>query len=502
MRKSAWAGRGAIWFLCVVAFATPTQLRSAEERSPVLSPRDVVQRAGPAVVRIEAEANGRIVQGSGFVVTSEGAIVTSLHILDAASSVRVLLRDGTAFEDPTVLAFDIERDLVVLGVDADEALPTVDLGEPSSIEPGEAVLVIGNPLGLDQTVTEGLVSAWREPKKEGSEDRSHGRSAPSLPFATRVLQISAPISPGSSGAPVFNDRGEVIGVATAGVLHGLADLNFATPIDELAALLDETDAMDLETLHERADDARLELAQPHFDSAELAHLRGDRQETKDHLERALQLFESYGEALILSGRVALDEGQLELAEQRLLQAVTAAVNDAEAWFLLGSVYDRMATERNDPSALAQAAGAFERAVDLDYGHAGAALRLASIQIGRGQIDRAEQLLLTAIDSQPDMTDAHYLLGEIHLGRDEINQAKDAFERALWEDENHALSHFGLAKLYTITDRSQHGIASPHGAGPHHWEEFLRLSEGDPSLAEERRIAIRILERLLPHLLDR
>jgi tetratricopeptide (TPR) repeat protein len=450
----------------------------------------VVERAGPAIVRIDTETHGEAMQGSGFLVASDGTVVTCLHVLDGATEVRILLPDETTFEEVTVLAFDVEQDLVVLRVDAGErALPVVELGDTASIHPGEEILIIGNPLGLDQTVTEGIVSGWREP-------------SPSLPFATRVLQISAAISPGSSGAPVLNRRAEAIGVATGGVLRGLADLNFATPIDGLGALLDENEAMDLETLHERADETRLDLAQPHFDLAETAHFRGELPEAMEHLDRALRIFERYGEALLLAGQVALDQGQLEQAEQHLLQAVTVDVNDPEAWFLLGSVYDRKAAARNDPAALEQAAGSFERVLDLDDRHAGAALGLATIEMARGQFDRAEQLLLTATETQPDLLDAHYLLGEIYLGRGSINEAKEAFERALWEDDDYALSHFGLARLYMITERAQHGITTMQSSAPHHWEQFLELSEGDPALAEQRRIAIRILEQLLPNLLDR
>lgn len=138
----------AIWLTCVIALASLAPVRSAEEGTAVLSPRDVVQRAGPAIVRIEAEANDGTVQGSGFLVTPDGVLVTSLHVLDGASSVRVFLRDRAAIEDVTVLAFDVELDLVVLGIDAgEEALPTVDLGDTLSIEPGDEVLVISSPLG-------------------------------------------------------------------------------------------------------------------------------------------------------------------------------------------------------------------------------------------------------------------------------------------------------------------------------------------------------------------
>jgi tetratricopeptide (TPR) repeat protein len=208
------------------------------------------------------------------------------------------------------------------------------------------------------------------------------------------------------------------------------------------------------------------------------------------------------EALLLSGRLATEAGHLDLAEQRLTAAVKADEYNAESWYRLGRVHDLSAGNGSSGAAeRASAADEYRQALDLDERHAGAAYHLAVIQLRPGATDQAEALLLQAIDSDPGMIDALYLLGSIHLGRDRIEDAKDVFERALWYDADHALSHFGLAQLYTIIDHGPQGSVSPHGSGPHHWREFLRLSEGDPSVAAEREIAIRVLQQILPHLLE-
>ena len=478
---------------------------SVADPAPALSPREIVERSGPAVVMIETEREGESGKGSGFVVEESGTIVTSLHVIDSAESVRISLPDGLSFEEVAVRSFDIEKDIAVMVVDLPSGvtgLPTVEIGEIERIGRGDRILVIGNPLGFEQTATEGIVSAWREPEEQEWKDPADGGTARPLLLHTRLLQISAALSPGSSGGPVFDEQGAVIGVAASGVLHGMADLNFAVPIDGLHQLLAEDEAMDLETFHERADDIRFDLAQPLLESAEIAYENEEREEAKYHVERALLLYPRYAEALLLSGRLAMEEGRFEAAEQSLNQALSGDEYNAEAWYLLGRLYDiRAWAEGPDPQLLAQAADAFEKVLELDGGHTLAAFRLAVIALDQGSVHRAEQLLLTVVDADPRMTDAHYMLGEIYLSRGEINDAKDAFETALWEDPDHALSHFGLAKLYTITDRSPQGATSQHGAAPHHWEEFLRLSENDPSLVEERRNAIRILRQILPHLVD-
>lgn len=489
----------------VAAFAvlTPLDAETAEaERSSQTSPREVVERFGPAVVLIEVDRRGETGQGTGFVL--DGRIVTSLHVIDGGHAVTVALADGRRFEDVVVRAFDVGSDLVVLALEEPSALagtPEIALADVAAVEAGDEILVVGNPLGLAQTATEGIVSAWREPTDQESACSGDSSPSPTRFIASRLIQISAAISPGSSGAPIFDDRGRVIGVATSGVLHGMAKLNFATPIDGLARLLAENEAMDLETLRRRSDADRLDLALPDFEDAEVAYQRDDREIAKCHVERALALFPRYADALLLAGRISLEEGRHDLAELRFGQAIAADEHNAEPWYLLGVGYDSMGSAEGEGSDyFARAAGAYEKALELDGRHAHAALNLANIRFRQGRSDDGERLLRAAIDAQPGMADAHYLLGELYLSRDEYNDAQEAFEQALWENEDHALSHLGLARLHMVLDQSQ-GIASQHGAAPHHWEEFLRLSEGDPTLAEQRRAAMRVLERFYPHLLD-
>lgn len=474
------------------------------DEPPVLSPREIVARAGGGVVLIEAKSEGLISQGSGFLVDGEGVIVTCLHVIDGASSIAVSLHDGSRLEDVSVRAFDVETDLAVLVVrllPGDTAPTILELGDTTLIESGSRILVIGNPLGLEHTATEGIVSAWRKPsEREPAGPRRNEPPTPMLP-PSRLLQISASLSQGSSGAPVLNESAEVIGVATSGVLWGLADLNFAVPVDELDALLAQGGAMDLETFREGVDGVRRELARPHFDEGKMAYERGNLQEAADPLERALQLFPRYVEALVLSGRIAMDAGELQVAETRLTLATEIDDYDADAWYYLGEAHHRMALAGGGAAEISRAEAAFERALQIDARHGKAAFELALLQIRKGELDRAEQLLGSAIESEPGLADAYYALGEVHLHHGRIDKAREAFEMALWKDESHALSHFGLARLYMKVEGTPDGVVARYGRASKHWEEFLRLSEGDPSLAEERRIAISYIKEYFPYLLD-
>ena len=168
----------------------------------------------PAVVSIR-RPNGL---GTGFVVRKDGWIATNLHVIAGASELVVVTTDKREYPVTDVIAVDEAHDLALVHVDAVD-LPRVVLGDSDQVRPGDSIVAIGHPLGLEDTVSNGLVSAVRDVE----------------PGVT-VLQISAPIAPGSSGGPLFSDKGEVIGVAMAILTEG-QNLNFGVPIRYLEALL-------------------------------------------------------------------------------------------------------------------------------------------------------------------------------------------------------------------------------------------------------------------------
>ena len=199
---------GRIVFLALLHVATP-----AQADSPTLTPAQIAQAATPSVVLIKTP----IGLGSGFIVTADGKIVTNFHVIRDVNQATVTTADGKAYQDVEVMALDPARDLAVLRTAARTPRPLI-LGDSGQVQPGEHVVAIGNPLGFGDTVSDGLLSAVRK-----------------LPQIT-LLQISAPISHGSSGGPVFNDHGQVIGVSAL-VVAGGQNLNFAIPINAVKGML-------------------------------------------------------------------------------------------------------------------------------------------------------------------------------------------------------------------------------------------------------------------------
>lgn len=205
---------------------------------------DAVEQVGPAVVRIDAEKNitGQIDPfqnplfrrffgdevppqdrlemgtGSGFILSTDGQLVTNAHVIDGADVVKVTLKDGRTY-DGQVMGTDPVTDVAVIKIEATD-LPTVQIGSSEELVPGQWAIAIGNPLGLDNTVTAGIISAI---------DRSSAQvGIPSK--RVRFIQTDAAINPGNSGGPLLNDRGQVVGINTA-IRADAQGLGFAIPIE-------------------------------------------------------------------------------------------------------------------------------------------------------------------------------------------------------------------------------------------------------------------------------
>ena len=164
--------------------------------------------------------------GSGFIVNKDGTILTNAHVVDGAQKVMVTLKDGRTFEGK-VMGKDAVTDVAVVKVDGKD-LPTVKVGDSNSLQPGEMAIAIGNPLGLDNTVTQGIISATgRSSGQIGVPDQR-----------VNFIQTDAAINPGNPGGPLLNQKGEVIGINTA-IIQGAQGLGFAIPIDTAQRISDQ-----------------------------------------------------------------------------------------------------------------------------------------------------------------------------------------------------------------------------------------------------------------------
>jgi S1-C subfamily serine protease len=198
----------------------------------------MIKAVAPAVVAVDARGSAPVpgffggvgeqpVQGlgSGFIVEADGLVVTNHHVIADARSVQVRLSDGRSF-DARVVGSDPATDLAVLRLEGAKELPVVVLGKSDALEVGDWVVAMGNPMGLDHSATVGIVSG-------------KGRGSLGLYRDSYIdfLQTDADIAPGSSGGPLFDLRGEVVGINTA--VGASLQPGFAIPIDQAKRVIEQ-----------------------------------------------------------------------------------------------------------------------------------------------------------------------------------------------------------------------------------------------------------------------
>lgn len=187
---------------------------------------DAISRASNSVVMLTVynKGNELVATGSGFAAFEDGIIVTNYHVIKDGLSYEANTEDGMYFKIDELVAFDADKDIAFLKTNANTKLNLLNLGKTDVLQKGEKVIAIGSPLGIINTVSDGMYSNRRT--ENGKE----------------FLQFTAAISPGSSGGALFNDKGEVIGITSASYLEG-QNLNLAIPSDTIQNVWDDRDIL-------------------------------------------------------------------------------------------------------------------------------------------------------------------------------------------------------------------------------------------------------------------
>ncbi len=286
----------------------------AQESLPTL-----VKRVKPAVVAISTyDANGEAVMtGSGFFLRP-GQVVTNLHVVRGAVRAEIKTLDGKGKMFPVngTLAIDEEGDLALLSVDMPlERARTSELASELPDE-GEPIFVIGNPLKLEGSVSDGIVSAVRE-----------------VPNSYRIIQITAPISHGNSGSPVFNLRGQVLGVVTIKVTNG-QNINLAIA----AARVAELKAGKLQPLSSVALKGKGDVAESLYRSGIESLWLGNYDNAVGYFENAANKNPKRAEAWVQVGYCRVKQGKIQEALRAYQQALQLKPEDAEIHNKLGDAY--------------------------------------------------------------------------------------------------------------------------------------------------------------------
>jgi len=426
--------RGSLILFCLLlgcGFASPAAC--LQDELP-----DLVRRIKPSAVAIETfnQRGERLARASGFFIDFD-RVVTNRHVIEGAYRAEVHLNSGNTFQVKNVLAVDAEGDLALLKVDVPPNLVRPLSLDRTSPQEGESVVIIGNPFGLEGSVTNGIVSAVRD-----------------IPGFGRIIQITAPISPGSSGSPVVNMQGQVIGVATLQVTGGQS-VNFAIPSERIAqmhrsAQLQSAPAMSLsELVLATSRDKHARAVQSFRDG--LSFL------SKDDCERALPYFQQatdadsgYAEAWAQTGFCKEKLGHYAEA----IEASRKAVNlrpSAESYFNIGLAHYYLKQYR-------EAEQAYRQAIKLDpYNAADAYYALGLNYRDAGQYDEEVQAYKHAIRLKSDYVSAYERLGQRYLQMKKYGEAVETFKQVAALKPGDAAAQNNLGEAYEAMGRHDESL---------------------------------------------
>jgi tetratricopeptide (TPR) repeat protein len=400
---------------------------------------DLAKKVKPCVVLIETfdKDNKPLGQGSGFFVNNKGHIVTNHHVIEGAYRATVKTSSGMEYPVEGIIAKNADADIVKLVVNIpDTNITFLNLSEIVPSE-GEDIVVIGNPLGLESTVSSGIVSAVRD-----------------IPAFGKILQITAPISPGSSGSPVVNMKGEVIGIATLVVTSG-QNLNFAITSDKIIALKETSQTPVFNALTADSNDVQL------------FYQRGLKETWQENWFVALTFFQ---------------------------KAIEKNPQDANVWFYIGYCYDKLGRSQDAIEPYKQTIR-----INPDDYIVQVLLGLTYEQLGR--YPEAVEAYKQAIRVKPDYAKAHYNLGLFYGRLDRWQEAMEAYKQVIRINPDDAEAHNNLGGVYSILGRYQEAIDAckqairikPDYAEAHYFLGLAYSSTGDKGSALEEYKILKALD---------
>ncbi len=417
---------------------------------------ELVKRIKPSAVAIETfdAKDNTLARGSGFFIASD-RVITNRHVIERSNRVEIHLLDGKKIPVRGVIAIDGEGDLALLQIDMPKAVSAAPLPIVKAIpQEGEAVVVIGNPYGLEGSVSNGIVSAVRE-----------------IPGYGKIIQITAAISPGSSGSPVVNMSGQVIGVATLQGAEG-QNLNFAVPAERISqlkisevqtfaslaseaqknkrasaerlysqglALLSRDDYAKALPYFEKASDTDPTYAEAWYQAGYCYGMLGRHQDALKASRQAAKLRPEWSAVYVNIGVSSFALSQYKEALDAYKQASRLDESNPDIEYSLGLTLERL--NRSDEGVLA-----YKRAVAIKPDHAAAIekLGLALFQQKRYADAAASFEQLKAY--KPDAK-TYNNLGESYLESGKADESVDAFSNALSVNPDMDKARYNLGRAY-------------------------------------------------------
>jgi len=376
-------------------------------------PEDIFANVSPAIVYIATKTpQGEEYLGSGFIVGSNGVIATNYHVIYSAKQINVRLKNGDIYPVTGVIYHDVIRDVCILKIDANN-LPIVTLGDAHDLKIGETVYCIGNPLGLEYSFSDGMLSGMRDQK------------------GAKWLQFTAPISPGNSGGPLLNSRGEAVGVVTFLMLGG-QNLNFALGINEIRPYIRNSISMSIDKFANLSSEATnyvkkaLEfLAQKDYENAgkycwkalELDPRNvtallmaatayydiGSYREAALYYQKVLEIDPNQVFAYEALGDILFHEERFQEALQYYQRGIELDPYNVHIWSYIGDIYNR---SRNDDKALYS----YHKAIEINKNDFRSLVGLSDIYRTKGDWGKSKDFGKRAISVEPNRCEGYLTLG--------------------------------------------------------------------------------------------
>ena len=371
--------------------------------SPAKSATDLtklVRKIQPAVVTVVVYDIDHNISniGTGFFINKSGHLITNFHVLTGKYTAEVRTSDGHTYQIKSVIADNPGADLVQVQVDIppneiwwiniSDKLPAI----------AEQIVVVGSPMGLEQTVSEGIISSVRE-----------------IPNVGDFFQMSAPISPGSSGSPVVNMKGEVLGVATFQFIKG-QNLNFAVSGKSILQM------------------------RPHASAKTISQWTYDHSNNKHGI----------AEELCRKGYSFSINGENQKALEFFKEATAADPNDPMTWNGLGYCYAGL---KNYDDAIA----AYRQAIINNPGNAASHFNLGNFYNKIGRYEEAVKTYKEVIRISPDFEEAYFNLGVAYAHLGEYAEGKEAFEKVIRLNPRAAPAYYNVGIAYTQMGRYKEAI---------------------------------------------
>jgi tetratricopeptide (TPR) repeat protein len=409
------------------------------------------------VTVVNYDVNGEVSSiGSGFFISKSGELLTNFHVMDGAYNAEIKTHDGSQYPIETVLARSQLIDLIKVRVDIpdNQVTPVVLSREATAV--ADSIFVVGSPMGLEQTVSEGIISAVRE-----------------MPTGAKILQLTAPISRGSSGGPVLNRDGEVIGVVTFQAARG-QNLNFAISIDALDMLSEEGSQLSIAEWTIRNSEQGPALAAALCSQGSRLSIQGEYEEALTYFKKAAETNPEdpdtwYGlgscyvgldqpeDAIAAYNRPILQDpdnalahfvlamyyktiGQYEQVVPSLLEVVRIDPTNLRAKFELGRAYGVL--ERTDEQI-----DTFSEILGNNPDHIPTLLDLGATLGKVGRLDEAIEIFSKAGGLEPDNELIYYNIGVTYNRMNRPDEAIRAYTRAIRANPRMAAAHYNLGVTY-------------------------------------------------------